>query len=299
MLRPKGDPVEWAPYPLPGGSTVAVASDDYSSAQIGPVLAVLGRLPHGTEMNLLSVYLATPQRIGGICGNEMMGCYFPFQNRMVVSGSNAPVAGVTRDHVIAHEYGHHIANNRVNGLPWQALDAGTERWATYEHVCEGTQQGGLFPGDEGAHYWQNPGEGFAEAYANLNAPVAGLTWNYSPLLSPDPTAMALIGQDVSQPWTGPQTTVWRGKLGVRHGNAVRTVTTPLDGKLTLQMRGPRDSNFDLSVRGAGRARRSIKRAARDPSGERVDAMVCGQRSVQVEVRARRGAGQFAVTIARP
>ena len=39
--------------------------------------------------------------------------------------------------MVAHEYGHHIANNRRNDLA-PALEWGTKRWASHEHVCETT-----------------------------------------------------------------------------------------------------------------------------------------------------------------
>jgi hypothetical protein len=295
----KAGGLTWASFPLPGGDTVGAASARYSKAQIGQVMGVLGALSHGAEMSSLSVYVATPQEISQTCGAETMGCYFADSDRMVVSGSSAPVAGNTREHAIAHEYGHHIAHHRLNGLPWSALDSGTERWATYEHVCEKTEQGTLFPGNEGAHYWDNPGEGFAESYADLTFPVAGLAWNYSPLLEPDRTALSLVGQDVTQPWTGPRTTVWHGSLGPHHQRAVDTVTTPLDGSVRVQMTGPRESNFDVSLQGLDRVRHLGRRAVHGRADEEVNAAVCGQRTMQIEVRSRRGAGRFTVRIARP
>jgi len=301
LWRVRGSRVDWTSYPIAGGYSVRAASAHYSSSQVAQVIAVLGTLPHGAEMNSLSVYVAAPQEISGTCGPETLGCYYPDQGRMVVSGSNDSVAGVSRDHVIAHEYGHHIANNRVNDLPWSPLDAGTERWATYEHVCERTQQGSLFPGDEAAHYWQNPGEGFAESYADMTKPVTGLAWDYSPLLAPDPTALSLIALDVTQPWSGSGTTVWRGKLGPRHARAVRMVGTPLDGNVTVQMSGPKDSSFALSVHGAARAHRVLlaRRSPRRRSAEQIDANVCGQRTVQLQVHSRRGSGHFEVKITHP
>src|SRR5919201_2056625 len=100
---------------------------------------------------------------------------------MIVAGDDGSACGVPRDFTIAHEYGHHIASNRVNS-PWTALDSGAKRWATYEHVCQGTRQGRLFPGDEDYHYWDNPGEGFAESNAHLNYPDVSVPWGYNPLL---------------------------------------------------------------------------------------------------------------------
>jgi hypothetical protein len=290
--------LHWATYPIVGGTTVSAASAHYSSAEIGQVLAVLGTLPHGAEMNSLSVYVATQQEIGTTCGAETMGCYLPDADRMVVSGSSTPVAGISRQHAIAHEYGHHIANNRLTGLPWPALDAGTERWATYEHVCERARQGSAFPGNEGDHYWDNPGEAFAESYADLTYPVDGLAWDYSSQLAPDATSLSLVAQDVAHPWTGPQTVVWRSRLGPGHRHAVDTVATPLDGSLVAKLTGAASAKFHLRLQSADRISRR-RTAKRGQAEQEADATVCGQRTVRLDVRSSKGSGRFAVSIIRP
>ena len=53
-----------------------------------------------------------------------------------------------------------------------AVDWGTERWASLENVCQGKRSGRLYPGDEGSHYFEDPGEAFAEAFAHLPLPRA-------------------------------------------------------------------------------------------------------------------------------
>ena len=175
-----------------------ISSDSYGAAELESVAAVLRSLDHGPEMAELSVFVATPEQIREACGAEVVACYFPSADEMVVSGVDRPVAGVPRDFAIAHEYGHHIANTRGGGaLP--AIEAGTVRWATYERVCQLTRRGRLFPGNQGAHYWEDPEEAFAQSYAHLSLPAARVSWQYTPLLRPTAVSLAKIHADVAHP----------------------------------------------------------------------------------------------------
>jgi hypothetical protein len=299
-LRRAAERAQWVSYPLLDGSAVRAASAYYPTAEIHEVVAVLGGLVHGREMNSLSVYVATPEEISGMCGAGMMGCYSPSSDRIVVSGSDAPVAGIPRTHAIAHEYGHHIANHRVNGPWWSALYAGTKRWTTYERVCEEAGQGRLYPGDQGAHYWENPGEAFAESYATMNFPGLGLAWNYTPLLQPDAASLERIRADVTRPWVGPRTTNWQGRIDRRGGTAARQLATPLDGRVKVRMTAPEGSNFDLYLLSADPGPRQVlRRMTAGDSDKRVAAAVCGEQAVRIEVRGPGSAGPFSVKITRP
>ena len=150
--------------------------------------------------------MATDEEIAQTCGAGTMACYDPSSERMIVSGQSEEVDGIPREAVIAHEYGHHIANNRRGDI-WSALSAGTPRWSTYEHVCELARGGEVFPGNEGAHYWENPGEAFAQSYSQMVVPQAN--WYYTPLLRPDETALAKLRMGRVHPWREPAKTVWR------------------------------------------------------------------------------------------
>jgi hypothetical protein len=300
-------------YPVLGGEQIDVSSTYYSDAQMQSVVNVLGGLVHGPEMNTLSVYVATPDEIPGICGEGALACYAPGISEMVVSGVDGSSYGVPRDFTIAHEYGHHLANNRVNA-PWTALDTGPKRWATYERVCQGTRKGQLFPGDEDYHYWDNPGEGFAESNAHLNFPGVSVPWGYSSLLRPTDGSLVKLRADISDPWTQPATVAWNGSMWPRRRNpAQRRFSTPLDGQVEIRLVGPAGSNYDLYVLGpklrAKRAkrhdrhlqprRRVLDRAVSGGSEEQVDTTLCGQSSIRVEVRRRGGSGPFTVTVTRP
>jgi hypothetical protein len=301
-------------YPVLGGEQVEVSSTYYTDEQMQSVVNVLAGLIHGPEMNTLSVYVANPQEVTDMCGQGALACYAPGISEMIVSGDDGSSYGVPRDFTIAHEYGHHIANNRVNP-PWTALDSGAKRWATYERVCQGTRKGQLFPGDEDYHYWENPGEGFAESNAHLNFPGVSVPWGYSSLLQPTQGSLAKLKADIISPWTAPSTAVWSGSIWpTRRNPAEHRFSTPLDGQVEIRLDGPAGSNYDLFLLGPKlRAakhlrkhhrrfrvrRRVIDRAVSVSSSEQIDMNLCGQSSIRVEVRRRSGAGPFTVSVTRP
>jgi hypothetical protein len=160
-------------------------------------------LVHGAELQLLHVFVATPAEVQATCGSQYaIGCYG--SNEMEMIGE--PVFGIDPKEVAAHEYGHHVAHNRVNP-PWVAEDWGTKRWASYAGICARAAQGTAFPGDEDAHYRLNPGEGFAEVYRALVDSKRGSAFDWSTVdasFIPNQTALQAVEDDVLQPWTAPR-----------------------------------------------------------------------------------------------
>jgi len=305
-------------------SEFRVASDRYGPAEVESVAAVLRSLDHGPEMARLSVFVATPEELGEACGAEVLACYFPSVDEMVVSGVDRPVDGVPRDFAIAHEYGHHVANTRP-GAALPAIEAGTPRWATYERVCQLTRRGRLHPGDQGAHYWQDPEEAFAQSYARLNRPDDRVGWQYTPLLRPTAAALAKIHADVARPWAGPVERSWgaavgappapgeaaagvrAGPVGVGAGQALggpppvasRLVRTPLDGAITVSLQAPEGAGLALALRDPEHGR-VLARAATGPEGAaRLSYSNCGHAALRLEVRSTAGPASFRATIARP
>jgi len=321
-------------YPVIGGQQVEISSTYYSDAEMQAVANVLGGLVHGPEMNTLSAYLATPDELAGICGANALACYAPAIGLMIISGVNGSSYGVPRDYTIAHEYGHHLANNRINA-PGRALDMGAKRWPTYERVCQGARKGQLHPGDEDLNYWDNPGEGFAEATAHLNFPGVKVPWGYNSLLRPNQVSLAKLAADIVYPWTAPVSVSWNGSLWPQRDNpAQHRFSTPLDGEVQVTLNGPEGSNYDLYVLGrklrpskherkakkrsqsrlrrgqkgqrreSRRQRSRVRRkvispAASHGSSEQVTLQLCGQEAIQVEVQHRSGSGPFTVSVIRP
>lgn len=316
-----------------GAGEAAISTSHYGPGELASVAATLHALDHGPEIVRLAVFVATPEEIRSTCGEEVVACYFPAVREMVVSGVDRPVAGTPREFAIAHEYGHHISNESPAGLG-SASGAGTLRWATYERVCQLTRRGRLFPGDQGAHYWQDPEEAFAQAYAYLNQPAMRLGWQYSLRLQPSAAALAKIHADVVNPWRGPVQRVWSGVVrpvsgasgsaraiartqagvaGIGSGHAVggnpwltsRRFATPLDGELTAKVRTSSGSGLLVSLRDPERGR-VLARATTDAEGNaRLSYENCGTSAVQLQIAALPGgpspprATPFEATVTRP
>jgi hypothetical protein len=291
-----------AGYPIGDGSgaTVAVGVTaacraTCTAADPQAIAAFIGTLPHGREVSLLTVQLNTEWQIAYECGYGAQACYDLWHNRIIISGDDALQAdGASREFILAHEYGHHLAGHRPAPPPFTpAIDWGPPRWASYENVCQGFQRHHLFPGNQGRGYYRNPGEAFAEAFAYSRFPDSPVPWGWTPTLMPDAGAFAAIRRDVRRPWARRSFTI-RGRLPEGGRRAVeRIFRTPLDGRAIFRFHGPGASQ--LSVRDRGGPKR------RDASGGRpLKVTVCDQRSLRAVVK-RRGSkgGSFTLSVERP
>jgi hypothetical protein len=250
------------------------------------------RLVHGKELAKANVYVAPLSELQGTCqSSEADGCYLLEAQQMILPGE-VPADGTPVEEIAAHEYGHHIAMNRSN-WPWLAVDWGTKRWASYERVCERVAARAAFPGDEGANYYRNPGEAFAEAYRVLNGRRSPLSSVQLPWVmdgfEPDSKALALLEQDVRTPWVGSTVTRWRGRVG-RASVRRLTVPTPRDGYAKFVLRAGRGSALLLfhptTGKLVGGARREIRYG------------LCGERKLRIGVLLTRP-GPYSVGIYRP
>ncbi len=287
------------------GETVAIAVTDAcrvvcTAADPQPIANFLGTLIHGAEMGLVTVQLDTPSQIEFDCGFGAQACYYGSENRIVISGNDALAPeGASRDFVLAHEYGHHVARHRASPSPFPAaIDWGTARWSSYEHVCQRSRAGALFPGDEGLHYFRDPGEAFAESFAHYRFPASGVPWRWLRVLKPDRGAFEAIREDTLDPWWGRTAFGLRGRVPPRRGGpAVRTFRTPLDGTVSLRPAGRHRYNLSL-LNPAGRVLRPSRQGL--GLGRQLDYTVCGQTRLRLAIRSsRRSAGAFKLQIQRP
>jgi hypothetical protein len=257
-------------------------------------------LVHGPELATAAVYVAPPAEVAELCGNdEALGCYA--NRRLVTVGDSS--AGQAPTAVAAHEYGHHVAQSRVNP-PWRTLDWGTKRWASLVGVCARARDGALHPGDESRFYTLNPGEGFAEAYRALNEARAGATSFSWPLVDPSfypgAGALAAVEQDVVDPWTSATVKTARASF-LANGKRAWTLAlaTPLDGGLEVRLRMPAGSTYELTLVSAdGKA--VLARGLWSGSAEKtLDYTICGERAVALRVVRRGPAGRIAVHVSQP
>jgi hypothetical protein len=245
----------------------------------------IGTLIHGDEVDLLSVQLDSEFQLGFDCGFGAEACYFSGENKVVIGGyEEADGDGATFDFVLAHEYGHHVAQHREMPAPFSsAIDWGPERWASLEGVCRGQRAGRLYPGDEGTHYFEDPGEAFAEAFAHYRFPDLPVTWRYSPALEPNAAAFRAIREDTLEPWQGRTSMTLSGRVPARgEGAAVETLRTPLDGLVSLRPSSLSRRGYELALRSrVGRLLRSSRNGL-DPN-QRLDYTVCGEHRLRLVI----------------
>jgi len=294
-LQHRGFGASFEQYPDGDGHSVRMDRGSYSVAEAQTVAGELGALVHGSEMNRLSVQLVTDLEMTLICGPEVLACYDPGAEEMVIAGHESTTPP-SRAFLVAHEYGHHLEVNRRND-PWQAIDWGTKRWGTEERVCPGVQAGQYQPGAYGPEsYYDNPGEAFAEAYAFLHFPnEVRWDWNFP---EPDQGSFDAITADVETPWDGTERVSRDGKLKKSGDRDGAKVGTPLDGRLHLTLDGPKNDDFDLKLLDRDRDH-TLARAKGAGADESLTYDVCGERKVYVEAVSREGKGRWEIEVDRP
>jgi hypothetical protein len=310
--RPARLPTAFAPPGFTGGTYTAATGESVRIFSSSAYAADPGfnqrwadfvaSLPHGPELSTVTVYLAPLAQVAAVCGQHTIGCYSPEDRVIFASGDDVPERA-TAQSIVAHEYGHHLANSRDNP-PWPSEDYGTKRWATYERVCPKTRAKALFPGDETDHYKLNSGEVFAESYRVYAEQKLGLPsapWlAVDASLQPDATALQLIGEDVSDPWTGPSVSTVDGGFRSYTGDA-RTVrfATPLDGVLTVTLRGAAGSSLDARLFDPSGRRLLAETTSGARTLKTVRYVVCGERNFELRVVRRTGYGSFTLQISKP
>lgn len=201
--------------------------------------------------------------------------------------------------MLAHEYGHHVAQHRDLPAPFPAaINWGPERWASTLDVCQGHRAGTFFPGDEGTHYYEDPGEAFAESFAFNRFPEAAVEWAWAPALRPTPASLQALREDTLRPWVGRHSFTVSGRVP-RDGAIVQEFRTPFDGKVSIGPAGNGKLGYELIIRNHdGKALRSSRQGV--SFRHRLDYTVCGQSRLRVAVRALGRAGKpFELTIQRP
>lgn len=244
-------------------------------------------LVHGPELQTVAIHLAPLSEVEDRrhCGPDALACYSPL-TATIYAPADDPAFDTSAKGILIHEYGHHIAASRANP-PFESEDYGTKRWASYENVCSRTRAGDLFPGEERdpRKYMLNPGEAFAETYRLLNEQKLGLpqeSWTIvSTALAPDPTALSLLEQDVTTPWTAPTVKTFAAKLTGKVRTRTFVVSTPYDGTIDVVTRQAAGTQVKVSLL-ANKRTVNAKTSSRARSS--VASTVCGVR--QFSVRAQ-------------
>jgi hypothetical protein len=255
-------------------------------------------LIHGSEISDLTIYVAPLAEMQSICSTDANACYVHGQELMVVPGDSTP-DGTPLEDLVAHEYGHHIALNRLNDVGW-AEDWGPEYWATHEGVCYREDVGTAFPGDEDANYSFNPGEAWAETYRVLNGFNPSGWGIVDQSFFPDDGALAAAQRDVLQPFQGDEYVNRNGRFNSR-GSRWRQFTVPVqnDGTVDLRLTGARRLDADLYIYADGQATQPLASSRRYGHNEHLTSRFCGYRRLLVAVYRYSGSGSYKLRVTLP
>ena len=256
----------------------------------------LGGLPQHGDASSMTVYFAPLKEMQSICGVDSDACYDPGEEVLVLLGETAP-DGASIEEVAAHEFGHHIANNR-NNAPWSADSWGPKRWATYQGICQGVPTHKFYPDDEGAHYDLNPAEGWAETY-RVAAGQNPSDWSIvSNLFKHGAAGQSAARRDATNPWPGNVAKTVSGSFKARAAAVKRIkLSVPLDGRVSVSAStGGMKVALEL-FDGADRKRLASSASASRASSLRSN--VCGQRSVVVHLKRSAGSGNYKLTTSLP
>jgi hypothetical protein len=259
-----------------------------------PYVDFLASRVHGTELDRLTLVLVAPGELARYCAPGALACYIPARELMIIPGEQTPAGQVPVEYVITHEYGHHVAANRDND-PWAAIGWGPKAWATQRSVCAGVAERRYFPNDQGANYRFNPGENWAETYAQLHYRNQ-FPWEFDPSFLPDEAAFVAAQRDIVTPWGGGVSQRRSGSLTRARRSKTFPVTTTLDGRVRLSLRGPSRANFDVQVLSGGRV---VARSRRAGSRDTLTATDCQVRDFSVRVVRRSGSGSFTLGVQTP
>jgi hypothetical protein len=292
-----------------GGPTVASTGETvnvFVSATLPPEHGTaqtwadfIAGLLHGSELSSLTAYIAPIGEMQSICGEDALGCYG--SNRMVSMGEAN--FGVTAEEVVRHEYGHHIAFNRLNS-PWLAVAWGPKNWASTSGVCRRAADGSAYPGDEGDNYRLNPGEAWAETYRLLverKAGLAGSSWGIvDSSFYPTEAALTAAERDVVRPWASPKTTVSATRFR-RQGRRIwaLAVATPLDGSVDIRIQVPPGGLHDVVLLRSDRKTVLARGLWASTSTKTIATTVCGDRSLILRITQRGAFGRVKVATRVP
>jgi hypothetical protein len=288
-------------YTTPSGAAVRVFTSPRYSFDPGvnqTYANFLDSLVHGDELASLTVYIAPFDEMQQICSPTALACYFPGDERLVTTGDPSPQPNTTVEDVVTHEYGHHVANHRLNDLG-PAVEWGPEYWATYESVCWRQAHGTAFPGDESDNYALNPGEAWAETYRLANGSQE--PWDSSdPSFYPDAGALDAARRDVLDPYSGGEVSGSRGRFRSR-GSSRRDlpIAVDYDGVVDLRLRGSGTLDADLYVLSGPDSKRPLAKATATGHNEHLRHRVCGYRQLDVAVKRYRGSGSFRLRLRLP
>lgn len=291
------------PFPTPDGTQVTVfESPAYVPNPQGlqDWANFFDSLPHGPELSAVTIYLAPFAEMQQICSPEAYSCYGATQGHdIIVLLGDTPPAGVSLEDLAAHEYGHHVANSRLNDLG-PAVKWGPEYWSSAENICVRQAEGTAYPGDEADHYSLNPGEAWAETYRVMAGHDPTLWAIMDPSFYPNARALTLARRDVLTPYEGDEYVDHSGHFSRHHSRLHQEVlSVPNDGTIQIKLHSSGTLDPDLYVYKSRSARKPLVHSAHSGHSEKLNEVFCGYRHLDIVIYRFKGYGHYSIRITAP
>jgi len=295
----------------------------YDAARAAEWARFLVSLPHSSEMRKMTARLSPyfMMQSSSQCGKDALACYDPSAASLYISWEKPPPPSdiFTPRQIAAHEYGHHIAASRWKDGSDDPLAWGPQRWSTAMRVCERAFTDGrsvlsppMYPGDEGNHYADNPGEIWAEDYRIYAASVNGDpldSWDssvFNPVWEPSQGLLTAVASDVNTPWTGLVTKDWSGRFDNANTTFTATVPVPVDGKVRAWTVNSGSLKTSITIgKPAGSGGRLLVRPTETVKGtdnkshQATSRKLCNTGSATVTVTRKSGTGSWKLSVQSP
>lgn len=265
------------------------------------VAALVKTLPHGWELKELSVLVVDSVDMPAYCDSDVaQACYQPrdpdrsFEGTMIVAWDDPELP-----HTVAHEYGHHLDNARLNIAHLPSLECrdysadGSRRWFFARLLLDDIMQAGFNCRNDSS--WETL---LPELYAEDFAVLAGSNGWGRIALVPPPSLEVLddLREDIVDPFV-PESARFRGRLARRGSRRAHRFRVRWPTFLYVEVSGPRRAEIDLVVYESGK-RRPLSRTRQRGSKDSTVVELFQPGTYRVGVRARRAGGRYRLLVGK-
>jgi hypothetical protein len=237
---------------------------------LAPYASVLAGTIHYDEIEDVAVWVVPPADVQEICGaTEALACYGPDSRDSLHGTLVIPTSDPDLQHIIVHEYGHHVDNQLINlghvfphGQCGFGND-GSRNWFFVRNVKDHVLRRGVSC-DPSARWQDLLGELFAEDYAWL---VGNRTWVLDGTRSPTSRQLRALAHDFAYPLE-PRTLRATHKASTTRIKVFKSFETRDWYFADITLRGPRRADLDLALYRQG-ARKPLAKSTGRSSRERL------------------------------
>jgi hypothetical protein len=272
------------------GDHVVTMTTDIPGLDLLPYAQLLTWVIHYDEIEDVTVEVVAPTRIAEVCGEGAVGCYQPENpGRSPRGWMWIPSVHPDLDHILVHEYGHHMDNQLLNlahlDMGCDASGDGSRDWFFRRDADDSLLDSGISCSSD--NDWSYLlAELYAEDYTWLHG---NRYWRPDfPVGPPGDLQLEAMSSDMASPFER-RARRYSPKLDHRES---RFISVKLDHWtfFTSTLRGRRAANLDLYLRKA-HARRALARSRGEGSREKIERMLApGRYEIEIFAVADSGRG---------